>query len=50
VQPREKVVPVRCQPKTYPRPTCGRHGRRKRRLERRVRSLAYGRVLWLHVC
>ncbi len=49
VQPREKVVPVRCQPKTYPCPTCGRHGRRKRRLDRFVRSLAYGQVLWLHV-
>jgi hypothetical protein len=42
--------PVRCQPKTYPCPTCGRHGRLERRLERRVRSLAYGQVLWLHVC
>jgi hypothetical protein len=49
VQPRVKVVPVRCQPKTYPCPTCGRHGRRKRRLNRRVRSLAYGQVVWLHV-
>jgi hypothetical protein len=47
--PREKVVPVRCQPKTYPCPCCGRHGRRKRRLDRFVRSLAYGQVVWLHV-
>lgn len=45
----EKVVPVRCQPKTYPCPTCGRRGHRKRRLDRFVRSLAYGHVLWLHV-
>src|SRR3954471_625409 len=45
----EKVVAVRYQPKTYPCPTCGRHGRRKRRLDRFVRSLAYGQVLWLHV-
>src|SRR5690348_10379545 len=45
----EKVVPVRCQPKTYPCPTCGRRGHRKRRLNRFVRSLDYGRVLWLHV-
>jgi len=45
----EKVVPVRCQSKTYPCPKCGRHGRRKRRLNRFVRSLAYGQVLWLHV-
>jgi hypothetical protein len=49
VPPREKVVRVRCQPLTYPCPNCGRHGRRKRRLERKVRSLAYGQVLWLHV-
>jgi len=48
-QPAEKVVPVRCQPKTYPCPMCGRRGHRKRRLDRFVRSLAYGRVVWLHV-
>jgi len=48
-KPAEKVVPVRCQPKTYPCPTCGKRGRRKRRLNRFVRSLAYGQVLWLHV-
>jgi hypothetical protein len=47
--PGEKVVPVRCQPKTHPCPTCGRRGHRKRRLDRFVRSIAYGRVLWLHV-
>jgi hypothetical protein len=45
-----KVIPVRCQAKTHPCPTCGRHGRRKRRLQRQVRSLAYGQVVWLHVC
>lgn len=49
VQPREKVVPVRCQPLTYPCPRCGRHGRRKRRLDRKARSLALGQVAWLHV-
>jgi hypothetical protein len=47
--PGEKIVPIRCQPKTYPCPTCGRHGRRKRRLDRFVRSLAYEQALWLHV-
>src|ERR1700691_3143678 len=45
----EKIVPVHCQPRTYPCPRCGRHGRRKRRLDRFVRSLAYGQVLWMHV-
>src|SRR3954447_22677460 len=48
-QPGEKRVPVRCQPKTYPCPTCGRRGHRKRRLDRFVRSLAYAQVVWLHV-
>jgi hypothetical protein len=47
--PGERVVAIRCQPKTYPCPTCGRRGHRKRRLSRFVRSLDYGRVLWLHV-
>jgi hypothetical protein len=49
MQPHEKVVAVRCQPLTYPCPSCGRHGRRKRRLDRKVRSLALGQVVWLHV-
>jgi hypothetical protein len=45
----EKVVPVRCQPKSHPCPSCGRRGHRKRRLDRYVRSIAYNRVVWLHV-
>jgi hypothetical protein len=48
-QPGEKVVPVRCQPKTYPCPTCGRRGHRNRRLDRFVCSIAYQEVVWLHV-
>lgn len=48
-KPGDQVVPVRCQPKTYPCPSCGRHGHRQRRLDRFVRSLAYGRARWLHV-
>jgi len=48
-QPGEKVVTVRCQPQTYPCPTCGRHGRRRHRYDRFVRSLDYNQVLWLHV-
>lgn len=47
--PRERVVPVRCAPKTHPCPSCGRRGRRKRILHRRVRSLAYQEAAWLHV-
>ena len=48
-KPGEKVVAVRCRPETYPCPTCGRRGHRKRRLDRFVRSIAYGAVVWLHV-
>ena len=48
-QPEDKVVAVRCQPKTYPCPTCGRRGHRRHRYDRFVRSLAYGQVLWLHL-
>jgi hypothetical protein len=43
------VVTIRCQPKTYPCPTCGRRGHRRHRYDRFVRSLAYGKALWLHV-
>jgi hypothetical protein len=49
ILPREKVIPVRCAPKTYPCPDCGRRGRRKRRLRRRVRTLAYQQAAWLDV-
>ena len=48
-KPGEKVVTVRCRPKSYPCPTCGRRGHRKRRLDRYVRSIDYQRPLWLHV-
>jgi hypothetical protein len=40
---------VRCAPKHYPCPHCGKKGRRVRSLRRRVRSLAYRRVAWLDI-
>src|SRR4051794_6276515 len=40
---------VRCAPPTHPCPTCGQHGRRKRRLSRRIRSLAYRQESWIDV-
>jgi hypothetical protein len=43
------VRTAHCAPKYYPCPRCGTHGRRVRRLRRRVRSLAYRRVAWLTV-
>lgn len=45
--PRVRVV--RCAPKTYPCPTCGKRGRRKRHLRRRIRSLAYRQEAFLDV-
>jgi hypothetical protein len=48
-KPGDKVVPVRCRPKSYPCPTCGTRGHRKRRLQRYVRSLDYQQALWLRV-
>jgi Transposase len=49
ILPREHVIDIRCQPQSHPCPSCGRRGRRVRRLTRRVRSLAYRREVWLHV-
>jgi Transposase len=40
---------LRHAPKRAPCPTCGRLGRRKRLLHRRLRTLAYQRVAWLDV-
>src|SRR5438445_10324107 len=40
---------IRCAPRRAPCPPCGRRGRRKRLLHRRVRTLAYRRVAWLEV-
>jgi transposase len=40
---------VRCVPKTHPCPGCGKRGRRKRLLRRRIRSLAYRQVAYLDV-
>ena len=43
------VRSIRRAPRRAPCPTCGRRGRRKRILRRRLRSLAYRRVAWLEV-
>jgi hypothetical protein len=45
--PRVRVV--RCAPKTHPCPSCGKRGRRKRRLCRRIRTLAYRQEAFLDV-
>jgi Transposase len=48
-KPGEKVIPIRCQPLSYPCPTCGQRGHRKERHDRFVRSIALDQVVWLHV-
>jgi hypothetical protein len=40
---------VRCAPKTHACPHCGKHGRRKRHLHRRIRSLAYRKEAWIDI-
>jgi hypothetical protein len=44
-----QVRVVRCAPSSHPCPHCGKHGRRKRPLHRRIRSLAYRQVAYLDV-
>jgi Transposase len=46
---RELVTRIRQAPTRAPCPTCGRRGRRKRILRRRLRTLAYHRAAWLDV-
>jgi hypothetical protein len=40
---------VRCAAETHPCPDCGKRGRRKRFLCRRIRSLAYRQEAWIEV-
>ena len=44
-----RVRAARCTPKTHPCPHCGKRGPRQRTLHRRIRSLAYRQVAYLHV-
>ena len=45
----ETITRMRRAPKRAPCPTCGRLGRRKRILHRRIRTLLYHAVAWLEV-
>lgn len=45
----EVITRIRRAPTRAPCPSCGRLGRRKRLLRRRVRTLAYHRVAWVEV-
>lgn len=40
---------VSCCPKYSPCPQCGKRGKRKQRLRRQVRSIAYGKVVYLDI-
>lgn len=40
---------VLCCPKHYPCPHCGKRGRRKQRLHRQVRTIAYGKIVYLDI-
>src|SRR3954469_8002000 len=43
------VIPVHCAPKKAPCPKCGKRGRRKRTVTRRVRTVAYKAVASLEI-
>jgi transposase-like protein len=49
VSPHVRTIPVRCAPSKAPCPTCGTLGRRKATHNRRVRTIAYKRVVYLDV-
>jgi hypothetical protein len=43
------TIPVHCAPKKAPCPKCGKHGRRKRKLTRLVRTVAYQAIAYLEI-
>ena len=43
------VIPVHCAPKKAPCPKCGKKGRRKRTVTRRVRTVAFKAVAYLEI-
>jgi hypothetical protein len=47
--PAPLVIPICCAPKKAPCPRCGKHGRRKRKLTRKVRTVAYKIVAFLEI-
>jgi hypothetical protein len=48
--PTTVTLPVHCAPKKAPCPTCGKHGRRKRKLTPRlVRTVAYKTIVYLEI-
>src|SRR3954453_21086459 len=47
--PTPVVIPLRCAPKKAPCPKCGKLGRRKRTVTRRVRTVAYKAIAHLEI-
>jgi transposase-like protein len=43
------VIPVHCAPRKAPCPRCGKRGRRKRTLTRKVRTVAYQAIAYLEI-
>ena len=43
------VIPIHCAPKKAPCPKCGKRGRRKRTVTRRVRTVAYKAIAYLEI-
>jgi hypothetical protein len=47
--PAPLVIPIHCAPMKAPCPQCGKHGRRKRKLTRTVRTVAYKTIAFLEI-
>ncbi len=47
--PKTIFIPVHCAPKKAPCPKCGKHGVRKRKVTRQVRTVAYKAIAYLDI-
>src|SRR4051794_40662457 len=47
--PTTLVIPIHCAPKKAPCPKCGKHGHRKRKAVRKVRTVAYKTIAHLEI-
>lgn len=49
VEPPTRIVALRCAPKTFPCPQCGKIGRRKTTHSRPVRDIAFGEIVFIEL-
>src|ERR1043165_1761419 len=49
VEPPTRIVAIRCAPKTFPCPQCGKIGRRKTTHIRPVRDIAFGEIVFIEL-